>query len=201
MDIKIPEGFEEHQLEARIIDIKQANKFALWGMIPAFILYFIPYFLIWGGLDFSNNWGLSSIYTIILYPLITIGALFGGIVLHELIHGIFWSFYAKKGFKSIKFGVLKESNTPYCHCKEPLKVKHYIIGGIMPAILLGFIPGFLAIYWGHSALLLFGFFFTIAAMGDFMIINMIRKEPASNWVLDHPSEAGYFIFKKDLPNS
>jgi hypothetical protein len=70
-----------------------------------------------------------------------------GIILHELIHGITWAKYTKDGFKSIRFGVLWKFLTPYCHCKEPLLVKHYIIGdyasyclGAFPA-LLSFITG------------------------------------------------------------
>lgn len=65
----------------------------------------------------------------------------------------------------------------------------------MPAIILGFIPALISILTGLAGLLFFGFIFTLGATGDFLIINLIRKEPASNWVIDHPSEAGYFILK------
>ena len=96
-----------------------------------------------------------------------------GIVLHELIHGITWAKFAKAGFKSIKFGILKEMLTPYCHCKEPLKVKHYIFGAITPAIITGIIPAITAIFTGNLWLLIFGMLFTMAAAGDFMIINLV----------------------------
>ena len=86
--------------------------------------------------------------------------------------------------------------TPYCHCTEPLKVKQYIWGAITPAIILGFIPSILAILTGNLGILIFGMFFTMAAGGDFLIINLIRKENKNDFVQDHPSEAGCYIYRK-----
>jgi hypothetical protein len=39
-------------------------------------------------------------------------------------------------------------------------------------------------------------FFTMAAGGDFLIINLIRKEKSSALVQDHPTEAGCYIYRK-----
>jgi hypothetical protein len=96
----------------------------------------------------------------------------------------------------MKFGVLWKTLNPYCHCQEPLRVRQYIIGAITPAIILGFIPSILAIVIGNLELLLFGMFFTMAALGDFLIINLLRKENKSDLVQDHPSEAGCYIYRK-----
>ncbi len=119
-----------------------------------------------------------------------------GIVLHELIHGITWAKFAKKGFKSIKFGILWKMLTPYCYCEETLNVRQYIIGAITPAIIMGIIPAVIAIVIGNLGLLIFGMFFTMAAGGDFLIINLIRKESSSDLVQDHPSEAGCYIYRR-----
>lgn len=86
--------------------------------------------------------------------------------------------------------------TPFCHCKELLNVRQYIIGAIAPAILLGIVPSIVAIMIGNPGLLLFGMFFTIAAAGDILIINLLRKENSSDLVQDHPSEAGFYIYRK-----
>lgn len=131
-----------------------------------------------------------------LFPIAVVIVLLAGIVVHELIHGATFALFAKHGFKSIKFGILLKMLTPYCHCKEPLKVKQYIVGAIMPAIILGLLPGIIAIFTGNVFLLIFAIFFTGAAAGDFMIINLIYKEDKDTMGLDHPSEAGCFIFKK-----
>lgn len=128
--------------------------------------------------------------------LLIFGILILGIVLHELIHGITWAIFAKEGFKSIKFGVLWKKLTPYCHCKEVLNVRQYIIGAITPAIIMGIVPSIIAIMIGNFGLLIFGMFFTMAAGGDFLIINLIRKENSSDLVQDHSSEAGCYIYRK-----
>ncbi|MBA4317824.1 MAG: hypothetical protein C0412_05440 [Flavobacterium sp.] len=185
--------------EMLIIDLVKANIFALFSMIPIVLIYGIPYYLVW-----SKNFTLVSFREIIrnnytgvfsgTFSILLIMIL--GIVVHELIHGITWARFTKKGHKSIKYGVLWKMLTPYCHCKEPLLVKHYIIGAITPAIILGFLPAIYSILTGNIGFLIFGIFFTMAALGDFMIIYLLRKENRNSFVLDHPSEAGCFVYRK-----
>ena len=189
------DNFEKEKLT---IDLVWANIFGLLIIFPIILIFGLPYFLIWHdySMSFQNiihsisfdNVG-SDIFTII-------GVMFIGIIVHELIHGVTWAGYTKNGFKSIKFGIMWKMLTPYCHCKEPLKVKHYIYGAITPAITLGIIPSILAIIIGNIWLLAFGIFFTIAAAGDFLIIDLIRKENKDDLVEDHPSEAGCYIYRK-----
>ncbi|WP_380907020.1 DUF3267 domain-containing protein [Sphingobacterium chuzhouense] len=121
-----------------------------------------------------------------------------GIILHELIHGITWAIFAKRGFKSIKFGVILKMLTPYCHCKELLTTKQYIIGALAPSIILGFLPALISLAIGNFPLLIFSIFFTVAAAGDFMIVKLMLREDKDSFVLDHPSEAGYYIFVKTI---
>jgi hypothetical protein len=194
-------NLENLEKEKLTIDLVKANLYGILVLIPIAIIYTTPFYLMWKErlsiTYFKNqiadlNLSRSAIY--IYFSVIIILLL--GIIVHELIHGITWSLYTKNGFKSIKFGILLKMLTPYCHCKEPLKVKHYMTGAIMPAIILGFIPAVLSIVLGSVFLLVFGIFFTMAAIGDFMIINLIRKESSNSMVLDHPSEAGCYIYRK-----
>jgi heme/copper-type cytochrome/quinol oxidase subunit 1 len=104
--------------------------------------------------------------------------------------------FTTKGFRSVRVGILKQYLTPYCHSKEPLKVWQYITGAIMPAIFLGIIPLVLSLVYGSIPWLIFGIFFTAAAGGDFLMINMLLKEKMTDWVQDHPSEAGFYMFRK-----
>jgi len=171
--------------------------FSILILIPITLIFGIPYYIIWNSKIDVNKFmdgfifqdiSITGFYIFVIMIL--------GIVLHELIHGIAFATFAKSGFKSIKFGVLWEMLTPYCHCKEPLKVKNYIIGAIAPAIFLGILPSIFAIIIGNLGLLIFGIFFTMAAAGDFLIINLIRKEDKDSMVQDHPSEAGCYIYRK-----
>ena len=190
---------ENFQKEKLTINLAWANIFGILILIPIILIYGIPYFLLWGGelstfsigKAISNRdigfFGRSSIIYL---------SIFGGVIIHELIHGLVWSIYAERGFRSIKFGVIWKMLTPYCHCKEPLLVKHYIIGAIMPAIILGFLPALYAMIVGDFGWLIFGIFFTMAAAGDFLIIDLLRKENRNDLVQDHPSEAGCYIYRK-----
>lgn len=190
---------EYYQKEKLTIDVVKANVNALFMIIPIILIFALPFFLLWH--DKLKNSGIRSLLEIFDIGIagnifLYLVAFFAGIVLHELIHGLTWALFTEKGFKSISFGIMKESITPYCHCKEPLRVKHYILGGIAPAILLGLIPATLSWATGSSPLLLFGIVFTIAAAGDFMIINLLRKEKMDDLAEDHPSEAGCFVYRK-----
>lgn len=190
-------NFEEYKKENLTVNLIWANIFGLLIVIPILLLFGLPYFLIWTSQFQPGNLRMLIPDFIVGQTVIIFVLLLGGIVLHELIHGITWSRFTEKGFKSIRFGVLWKMLTPYCHCKEPLKVNQYILGAIMPSIILGIIPSVIAILIGNFGLLIFGIFFTMAAAGDFLIINLLRKENKDDLVLDHPSEAGCYIYRKE----
>jgi len=188
---------ENYKKEKLTVDLVWANIFGLLILIPIVLIFGLPYYLLYNEeIDLINTLDVFAPQNILNGGLYFFGTLILGIVVHELIHGITWARFAKNGFKSIKFGVLWKMLTPYCHCKEPLTVNQYIIGAIAPAIVLGFIPSILAIFIGNLGLLIFGMFFTMVAGGDFLIINLIRKENKDDLVQDHPSEAGCFIYRK-----
>ena len=121
--------------------------------------------------------------------------LFVGIIAHEMLHGLGWSFYAKKGWKSISFGVVWKYLTPYCHCSEPLPIQRYCFGSMLPALVLGILPAIVAMLAGNILLMGFGFFFTFSAAGDFLILWMLRKEKANALVQDHPNKIGCKIIE------
>jgi len=192
-------NLENYTKEKRTVNLHWANVFGLIVFIPTFLIFGGLYWLKWGNpfQNLENSFrdfeslkvmGFSFIVFIICFAV--------GIVVHELIHGIFFAMFAKNGWKSIKFGILKEMLTPYCHCKEPLKVKHYIIGAAMPGIILGIIPAVIAIITGSLFLLVFGIIFTVAACGDILIINLLLKENINDLAEDHPSEVGFYIYGK-----
>ncbi len=166
----------------------EANVKALAFAVPIIVIFGIPYFIIWGKGIFSDFWNLfnSGTLFIIIYVLI-------GTVIHEFIHGLFWSFFLKNGFKSIKFGVVWKYLTPYCHCKKPMKMKHYRLGAIMPCIILGVIPAVISLFTGSIGMFVFGVFFSLAAGGDLLMIWLLRSENRNDLVQDHPDKIGCFI--------
>ena len=123
------------------------------------------------------------------------------IVAHELIHGLTWSIYAEHHFKDIEFGFMKEYLTPYCTCTTPLLKSHYIIGALMPCIILGLLPTMIGILMGSHLLFWTGIVMILSAGGDIMIVWKVlafKKQDESKEILiyDHPTQAGSVIFEK-----
>ena len=123
------------------------------------------------------------------------------IVAHELIHGLTWSMFAEHHFKDIEFGFMKEYLTPYCTCTTPLLKSHYIIGALMPCIILGILPTIIGILLGSHLLFWIGIVMILSAGGDIMIVWKVlafKKQDLSKEILiyDHPTQAGSVIFEK-----
>ena len=123
------------------------------------------------------------------------------IVVHELIHGLTWSLFSEHHFKDIEFGFMKEYLTPYCTCTTPLLKSHYIMGALMPCIILGILPTAIGILLGSSLFFWIGIIMILSAGGDIMIVWKVlafKKQDESKEVLiyDHPTQAGSGIFER-----
>lgn len=165
--------------------------------LPSAVIFGIPYYMLWSdtfskdafhnSISFPGGWSTPAVIAVIM----------SAIVAHELLHGFTWGAFAEGGLKSIRYGVAWKFLTPYCHCTEPLTVKHYIAGAAMPGIILGVLPAIVSIITGNIVLFVFGMFMIFSAGGDFMIINKLRREGSGNFVQDHPSKIGCFIFRPE----
>lgn len=178
----------------------EANLRAIVFVVPIILLLGLPFYFLWLKdltLEtligfFQNNRNLLSFG--ILWMLVI---LIAGIILHELIHGLTFLLFCKNGFKSIEFGIMWKYLAPYCHCKEPLPIRPYILGALMPAIVLGFIPAGIGLVTGKFIPLIFGLIFSIASGGDFLIVWLLRGQPKDSLVLDHKSKVGCTILEKN----
>ena len=170
------------------MDYGKVNLIAFLLVIPISLLTIGPYLLIWNFSKFSAGFELFNDYILII--------LIGGVIIHELLHGITWSIYAKNGFKSIHFGIKWSMLTPYCHCREPLKVKNYRVGVAMPLIVLGILPVLISLINGNGFLILFGTFFSWAAGGDIIGLYMLRNLDPDMEVSDHPDKMGFYLQEK-----
>ena len=121
-------------------------------------------------------------------------------VLHEKIHGWFWTIGAENGAKDIEFGFQKETLTPYCTCTSPLSKSIYILGSMMPMTILGVILGVVSIFVGFFPLLVVAIIQIIGGAGDILISVMLlmRKTKGKDVVLlDHPTKIGLVSFEKE----
>lgn len=112
-----------------------------------------------------------------------------GIIIHEIIHGLF-SIYFTKDVKAIKFGFIPKYLIFYCHCNKPLYVNNYIVMVIAPFLLMGIIPFFLGIMFYNFYAILFGFIFTIIGVGDLYIVYLVLSNYKKKFIKDSPTEIG-----------
>ena len=181
------EGYEKHNLFFSIIG---ANIYGPLLALSLNLLFLYIYYVI--------N-GCSYVNTLVIHPLLFTLFLLIAIVLHELIHGITFGIFASEGRKAIEFGVIWKALTPYCTCSSTLKKWQYVIGALMPTILLGFLPGMVAAATANLSLLIFSQILILAGGGDFLVVVRLlfhRPKMASVLYLDHPYECGLVAFVK-----
>ena len=175
---------ENENLRKRDITINfwAANFYAIISVLPILIILYFLYLSIWEKPVISFEFPYWLIYLI-------------GVVIHELIHGFFAMKFSKQGMKSIKFGIYWKVLTPYCHCKEPLTVRHYRIVLLAPLFILGIIPTIIGLIIGHNGIYGFGLLFILAAGGDLIIFWKLRNENKNTLVLDSPDKCGCVIYE------
>ena len=166
------------------ISVVKANIYALLITLPFTIPLFILYLSIWNEFIFTVD---LATYIIVM------AAFFISIPVHEAIHGFTFAAFCQNGLKSIHYGILWSSFTPYCHCSEPLKFKHYITGGLMPFLILGLGITSLAVILGNDLVLLIGLLNILAAGGDLLIaVYLLKYRDAV--IIDHPTDIGFAAY-------
>lgn len=197
------EVFEEKssQLESQgykksllLLSPLSANLGSLLITLPIVVVFVAGCILFNKGIKLPENLRAFS-----LYYFITIILSFVGIVIHELIHGLFWAIQNPIHGKAISFGFNKKLFAPYCTCSEPLTKSAYIIGALMPVTILGFIPGIISIFSGNIFIMIFSVLMILGGGGDLLIIlKLLRFKTDSKDILyyDHPTECGTAVFCK-----
>lgn len=160
-------------------------KINILGIILIIAMYALTesiYHLLWNK-EFVNWISLWGFIAIIL-----------GFVIHELIHGTTAAIFSKRGWKSIKFGVMWQYLAPYCHCKEPLSLKDYRLVVLMPSI-VALVIWTTALTFDWSALLAASTVLIVGGCGDYMVFYKLRNEHQRVLVYDYPDAIGGAIFE------
>jgi len=174
------------------ISMAKANLYSIIFILPIFLLASL-YFGVWGKNSIVGAFSATNIFSLYIKSLFLI---FAGIVIHELIHGFAWMYFSKKSFKTIKFGINWKVLSPYAHCTEPMDVRAYRLGAMMPGLVVGVMPYLFGLLYGNVWIVLFGLFFTFAASGDAIILWTIRKVDKGKLVEDHPNRAGCSVIEE-----
>ncbi|GFI37693.1 hypothetical protein IMSAGC015_01881 [Lachnospiraceae bacterium] len=179
-----------YKIKNMIINTQHAAYFGFLIMLPFMAVTFWIYNNV-NGFDLDRiSWGSAVAAPLLILCLI---------ILHELIHGITWSLFAKKHFHSIDFGIIWSSFTPYCTCSEPLKKWQYLLGIAMPTLVLGGGGAVAAVMTNQLLLFFLAEYMLLSGCGDFLIIlksMLYRTDKKENVYCDHPYECGFVIFEK-----
>lgn len=181
-DSNIKKDYSVSMLKAQTVSLP----FGLFGVVE-----FILFVAVWGFEPIKSS-------SDILLPWYFFPIFIFGIVIHELIHGFSWMFAGKLPFKQMKFGFQIKTLTPYAHCTVPIQKSAYVFGTLMPALILGVFPFLLSLINGNGWIFLFGILFTFAAVGDFLIVYLIRSVSWTALVEDHPENAGCFVYDSNV---
>lgn len=144
------------------------------------VVFFVPYALVWGSAS------LSAVFERMLSPFLLVLAL--SVVVHELLHGLGFTLAGRVPWSEVELGL--KGVMPYAHCKVPLAASAYRVSIVLPGGLLGLVPGLVGLVWGNAWLTVYGTLMSIAALGDGMILWLIRSVPGEAHVQDHPSVPG-----------
>ncbi len=179
------DGYEKVDLTVGVV---AANLLSILIMAPFMAAVLLIFFAIASGGEFSYS---------VWESLALLPALIAFVVIHELIHGLAWGRFA--GFKAIDFGVIWSMLTPYCTCGAPLKRWQYILGGLMPTIVLGTVLTVAACLSGSLFWLAMAEIMVLGGGGDFLIVLKMllhKTKGKSALYYDHPYECGVVVFEK-----
>lgn len=174
-----------HQENPYSISVAEANLKSLMLVIPMAVLGITLYWMTWGWEKITTditvipeNFFISLLVFII------------GVIIHELLHGVTWMVAGGIDKDAIKYGIKLYALAPYAHCKVAISARAYRFGVIVPGLALGLLPYLAGLVLGDARLIWFGFIFTLAAGGDFLMLWIIRDIPADYRLEDHPERVG-----------
>jgi hypothetical protein len=189
-----PQHPDPTRVANRSIPLAKAN---VYGILLAPLLLgiiMIPFSLRWGW-DALFAWRSQLTVSDTAYLLILTAILVVSIIVHEALHAVGWAIAGRIGWSHMEFGV--HWFTPYAHTSIAMPAWAYRIGAALPGVVLGVIPGVVAIGAGSGWLALYGAIMLMCAVGDIMVLWLLRGVPGDVRVLDHPSEAGCQIIMTD----
>ena len=116
------------------------------------------------------------------------------VIIHELLHGLGWAIFGKKGWTAIHFNI--SALMPTCTCQAALTKRQYLAGVLAPFLVLGLGSAiFLLIYPGTISVVTMMVNF-VAAGADLMIAVSVCRQPKDVLIADHPNQAGYIAYSK-----
>lgn len=188
-----------------VINIDEIPKISLRILLTLLLIVFLPYITLYGS-ELENEIQVlrqlfeysffSFLFRMVWVPTLFILIAILGIILHEAIHALFFSFFLPSRFQGVKFGFNEQYGIPFVHIKEPITVLGFRVGAIMPLVILGIIPVILGFFYGSFGPTAFGALFTISASGDLLLVLKTRGISSDQRLKDMSDKIGFEILPK-----
>lgn len=167
------------------VSMLHANLMAFVMLPLAFLLFWLPYQVIWKIWPFAAflDTSFGGMLTIILVLALSL-------IVHELLHAVGFWLVGGVPLNRIKFGFSWQGFAPYAHCREPLQTTAYRISVVLPGLLLGVLPGLFGMAFQQPLLVMWATLMLLAAGGDAAVLWAVCQVPSTARVLDHPKKVG-----------
>lgn len=183
--VTIPQPVDE-----RTVSPTTAMMMAMAGIILVMLLTTVPFQLRWGFFAAPNaaRWSVAGFLGLI-------ALLMAGLILHEAVHLIGYRVFGRVGPGVARFQFGRAALAPQIQCAVPVRAADYRIILLLPALVLGFIPGIIAFISGSWPLLIWSMWMLVAAGGDFIGLWAIRGLPGDTPVSAHPRRVGCLVYE------
>lgn len=149
------------------------------------IMPLIPHVLLhgfeFGFRSIEYGWGVLTIIILLLA--------------HEATHALGWILFAGVAPGNIRFGFAWRTLSPYAHALVAMPAAGYRVGVILPLIVTGIIPVVVGTIANLGWLTAAGAVLVSGAVGDLIVLWVIRAVPGAAQVIDHPKNAGCYVLE------
>jgi hypothetical protein len=163
------------------------------ALLPLVLLLYWIYLLIWDPQGSEGSFGGTYGTAALIAALVVV--YFGGVIVHELIHGLCFAYFGGKPLSSVEFGMHWKMLSAYASLPEPIPARAYRIGTAMPGLVLGVVPYLVGLATGNVWVTLFGVVFTWSAGGDALILLVMRGVGPRELVEDSPTRVGCYVLE------
>lgn len=115
------------------------------------------------------------------------------LLVHEGLHAVGWVVFGRLSWQDVSFGLDRKTLSPYTHVNAPMPAAAYRAGALLPGVATGLVPAAIGILLRSGPLTLIGAALLSGAVGDLMVLWVIRRVPRDRLVIDHPSRAGCWV--------
>jgi hypothetical protein len=150
------------------------------------LLSVVLYYFMWG--EEPLIWGVQKFFCYMCVPIVLMG-LFLNEFFYRLTLAIFCKFPMSTFWYGFNLGQLMK-----CGDRDiPAGVKYYRIALVLPHFIIGFLPLIFGIVINHPTIFIFGLLFTIASVGDVILLWEMRHLNSQKEVSELPSREGIAV--------